>query len=622
MERRVNYIYFGLLFVILSFLHVYQIFLIENGSFLHRFFYIVHAIGQCFLEVGALGLLGDFLVKKYPKSLNPVFILLTFVWFMIHIIDFPLVRIMDLSIWYGLDLISSESFENFIEMLYACHISMKAWMIAGVVLALMPILGIVFFFLTNAIAKRRPLNFSQASAGLSLFAIVLFLSLFDFRTGKLASPQEEEAYLKALPWKTTIFPSTYPSISLDRSLKAPCQENEVLKELASVSCNPERKPNIILFIVESLRDDFITQEVAPSFSRFREENLSLDLAFSSANFTQGSWFSIFHSIYPFYWGKMKTGSLPLRILKKAGYKIHVYTSSGMGYYSMDDVIFGPGHAMADDFHFFASHDGTIPSYESDGKCFAKLQEDFEEFGKEQGHLFIVFLEATHFDYSWPKRGTLQFTPIEDSIDYFKVTYSNENIEGIKNRYRNAIFYLDTLFGEFYQKLKKTTWGEDAVVVLTGDHGEEFFEEGHLFHASNLNSMQTRVPIYYRFGENSSWKDAKQNKITAHVDIFPSILHYVFGEDIFGKYFDGESIFIPKTRPFILSARYNASRAPQEFFIHNGKHKIMARFVNGRDIFKSPGVQVLSKKDLEDKNVSFELEEVEQEFACALKYLFP
>ena len=47
-ERQpVNYIYFGFLFLIISVLHIYHVFLIESATGLHRFFYSIHALGQC-----------------------------------------------------------------------------------------------------------------------------------------------------------------------------------------------------------------------------------------------------------------------------------------------------------------------------------------------------------------------------------------------------------------------------------------------------------------------------------------------------------------------------------------------------------------------------------------------
>jgi len=621
-QKHVNYIYFGLLFVFLSLLHVYQIFLIENGSVLHRTFYIIYAIGQCFLEVGALMLLGSYLVKRFPKILNPLFIVSTFVLFMIHIVDFPLVRLFDWSIWYVLDFVSAESYENFIEMLYASNVSLQTWLIAGIIALLLPMLGVVFFRMTNVIAKKRPLKFTHPTAGLTLLTIVLFLSMFDFKTCKLASPGDESRFLKALPWKATLFNSPFPTMALNKTLRLPPDEKEVLKALATYSCSPLRQPNIFLFVIESLREDYVQPDIAPALSKFRQNNIAFNLSLSSANTTNISWFSIFHSRYPLYWGKMQwdNGALPLKILKKAGYKIHVYTSARFGYYQMDDMLFGKKRMLADAFHEFGN-DGIIETYESDTQCMEKLQQDMELYRNETGHLFLVFFDSTHFDYSWPRRDSSEFGPVDDQIDYFKVAFSKKDMDGIKNRYRNAIFYLDTLFNLFSKKLESMTTGDDAVVVVTADHGEEFFEDGHLFHLSNLNEMQTHVPIYYKFGQNNRLFSPPNLQLTSHVDIFPTILDYVFGGPLFAQFFDGESIFREKLRPFVVTARYNASRTPYEFFIHNGQSKCILRFFNQRNIFQSRALQVLSKRNIKDEPIAFELSTIEDEFKPAFEYLF-
>jgi glucan phosphoethanolaminetransferase (alkaline phosphatase superfamily) len=619
-NNSLNYIYFAVLFLCLSFLHVYQIFLIDDRAYLHRTFYIIYAIGQCFLEVGVLALVGNFLVTRYPRSLNPVFIGCTVVLFIIHILDFPVVRMMNVSVWYWIDLISSESFENFVEMLYASNISIKIWVIAALVALILPILGIVFFRLTDGIVKKRPLNFSYTTTALSLMAIVLFLSMFDFKTGQLAAPANESRYLNALPWKTTLFSHNYLILPLKGTLPPLPPQEELAQKLATTG-HPLHRPNIFLFVIESLREDYIIPENAPAFSKFKHDNVAFPISLSSANCTQDSWFSIFHSHYPFYRNfSGKTGSFPLQVLKKAGYQVHVYSSARFNYYHMDEVLFGKEHALADTFHLFA-HDGIQESHESDGNCIARLMDDMHRLRGEDGHIFLIFLDATHFDYSWPRRDVLQFTPIVEQVDYFKVAFSQENIEGIKNRYRNAIFYLDTLFGQFHKKLETMADEDRSVVVLTGDHGESFFEDGHIFHASNLSKVQTHVPIYYRLGKESFLPIPAQTQLTSHLDIFPTILNYVFGVDLFPELFDGESIFQEKKRPFAVAARYNASRAPFEFFIHNGKDKLVARFSNQRDIFKSRALQILGKRNDQDEPQSYDISLLEAEFGTAINALF-
>src|SRR5690606_16912864 len=93
---------------------------------------------------------------------------------------------------------------------------------------------------------------------------------------------------------------------------------------------------------------------------------------------------------------------------------------------------------------------------------------------EQGQVFLIFWDSTHFDYNWPKNWTPKFTPFAKEFAYFKAFYSKKHIELIKNRYRNAVHYIDFLFGKFWEHLPRK---EEAIVIVTGDHGEEFFEHG-------------------------------------------------------------------------------------------------------------------------------------------------
>jgi membrane-anchored protein YejM (alkaline phosphatase superfamily) len=286
---------------------------------------------------------------------------------------------------------------------------------------------------------------------------------------------------------------------------------------------------------------------------------------------------------------------------------------------MGEVLFGKKRELLDTLADF-SHDGTKESYESDAQCFTQLARDMETFREETGHLFVVFLDATHFPYSWPEKQPAQFNPYVEQINYLKVACSQESIEGIKNRYRNAIFYLDQLFGKFSENLKTMTNGEDSVVVLTGDHAEEFSEEGNMFHASDLTDMQTRVPLYYKFGKNT--QAVRMPGITSHVDIFPSIISHVFGEELpVASYFDGESIFKENRKQFAVAARYNGNRSPYEFCIHNGTSKCILRFSDKRNIFKSSLIEVVAHKHGKDPLVAQETNAVETEFKQALEHLF-
>ena len=378
-----------------------------------------------------------------------------------------------------------------------------------------------------------------------------------------------------------------------------------------------KKPNIFLFVAESLREDFLTPEVAPALSSFRESNIAFPQAFAAANATNQSWFSIFHSVYPFYWEKRQhqqwqSGSLPLQVLKKAGYRVHVYSASRLQFYHMDERLFGKDAFLADTLQVFGL-DEERENHENDSECIATLIKDLNSY--EEGNVFIVFLESTHFGYSWPEQESLVQAP---DLDYLSLAFSNDQIEGVKNRYRNAIHFIDGLFGQFLKKLESVPGGEEAVVVFTGDHGEEFFEQEHLFHASNLSSMQIHVPLYFRLGFASA---NASREMSSHLDIFPTILDHVLGHRHFASWFDGESILRPSKKNFAVATRYNGSHSPFEFLIHTGHEHFIARFNNREAIFKSTAIEIISHRDEGDRPLDVHLDQIKNNFKLPLEALF-
>ena len=612
---KVNYFYFGLLFIAIATLHAFHVTLIEEGPFFSKCFFFIYAIAQAFLEVGGLVLLGCLVQRYLHPAFNSLFIIFSFLILLGHLFDFPLVRIMNISVWSTLDFIFQESLNNFLEMLYATHVSLHTWILGGMVTVSLFVLGMLFFYFTGRWTAKRPVVlFSSAAIKTScgLFALFIF---FDWGCARLNPMLSYLSFEKALPWKATLFSPSFERYFFSYPLRH-------WKEPAGQpALKLKKKPPIFLFVIESLREDYITEENAPTLYAFKKDNFSFPLAFSNANATQLSWFSIFHSLLPFHWEERRRsehkGSLPLTLLKELGYKIHVYTSSRLFYYRMDEMIFGKKYQLVDDYFFFP-HEGGEETCKSDRGAIHTLIEALPSIEDDnRGHLFIVFLESTHFDYSWPHENGEKFLPIIKEINYLKIACSKKDLGAIKNRYRNALYYVDSLFSEFFLALRSTpSWGE-SVIAITGDHGEEFFENGHIFHASDLNHFQTHTPLYYKFGNNRTF--IPKTKLTSHIDIFPSIFHYLTEKEV--AYFQGESIFKNKRWPYVVSGKYNASRNPYEFSIHNGKQRLLCRFCNQRDIFNCKEIKILNLKNTQEEILPLDRQEIDAEFSPAFEHLF-
>lgn len=617
MHRRhsLNYLYFGTLFVLIASLHILHVILVDQGTVLHRAFYITYAVLQALFEVGALVLIGAWVQEKLPKAVNKLFIIATFILLLIHLVDFPLTRLMDMSIWYSLGFIFAESFDNFVEMLKASNVHIMTWALLGVVAAALVCVGLFLFKQADRLSKRQAIRFSYRAATLFVVSIISSLAVFDYTTAHFAAAQLDSKFLKALPWKTTLFVSAYPTLKLPSSLALKPDQAWYEKKLEVLDIRPLRKPNIYLFVAESMREDFLTPEVAPSLAAFRKENLSFPCAVAAANATHKSWFSLFHSVYTFSWGNRQPkewsiGSVPLELLKKAGYQIHVLSASELNYYQMDKILFGNDRSIASNYQVFSEHE----AHENDAACISQLITNMKS--AEEGHLFIVFFEATHFDYSWPPDLHIPSRPFASTIDYIHASYSKEDVEGIKNRYRHAIYHIDQQFNRFLTALKEHPKQEDAVVVFTSDHGEEFYEEERLFHASNLNRAQTRVPIYYKLPTN-----APLPTLTSHLDIFPTLLDHVFGDTVsFQGWFDGESILRSRENHFTITTRFNASRTPYEFLITTEDEMLVARFKDRDDVMHSKVLEIISRKNREEKPIDASMSELKSRYKGVIETL--
>jgi glucan phosphoethanolaminetransferase (alkaline phosphatase superfamily) len=619
LSNPINYLFFGFYFLVLSFIHIYHVFLIERSISFSTYFFLAYALGQCVIETLILVIFAGLIHHYLPRAKN-LFIFLVFFLFVSRLVDFPLVRLMDMSFWFALNFVVQMSYSDFIELLIASNVSILVWIVAGLAGISLLLSGIFLFRVTEkwALKRRWALPFSKFA--MTICSISVFLTSWDFSVKNRISHTNFDRFEKTLPWKYTFFPPKTDYLSLKAALQEPRGEEELIQSLDSRFFSLARRPDIYLFIVESLREDYLTSTNTPVLSRFREENVSFDLALANANATHISWFSLFHSQFPFYWGKtnpedIKEGSIPLRLLKKMGYKIYVSSSARLGYFQMDRVIFGEGERLAD-FLFISEDEDIGEPYARDQKAIDNLLLEMQK--GSSGRLFIVFLDATHHDYSWPSEMT-KFFPFDEKVNYISAAISNGGLDKIKNRYRNALYFIDGQFGKFFKALDASPGGSDAVVVVTGDHGEEFYEHGNLFHASGLTQPQIHVPLYYRLGQNSSMRS--QCKMTSHMDIFPTLFHYLIGEDLVGDVLQGESIFKLNRWPFAVVSRFNAVGSPYEFCIHNGARKITASFIDRKNIFNSKALKIHSLRNCHDEIILKEPSAVQEEFGPALERIF-
>ncbi|MBM3184078.1 MAG: DUF229 domain-containing protein, partial [Chlamydiae bacterium] len=521
--------------------------------------------------------------------------------------------LMDASIIYLFSFfLGGKGFDHIVTAFLALGLNIKMILLILLSLVGIPLIGVLLYLATSRLVKSIPWNLSLSQIVSALVATGISLILLELFTHPYLDRIIYNKLHKRLPFGDTFLAPPPSCVRLPEPLPRPRNEKEIkLPNLKATS-----KPNIYLFVIETLRRDFITKETAPHLSFFEGKNISFQDSYANSNWTVLSWFSIFHSDLPMHWTYMRDtweeGSIPLRLLKNLGYKIHIYASPDLHYFNMDHAIFGKNKGLIDHLedHFVHPH---LEPCDRDLLCLQSFEKEIQKEDAREGNLHIFFLDSTHSEYSFPKDFPIKFQPIVKHIDY--LTFTQKEIELVKNRYKNAISYIDSLVWRFFQTLQKENLYDSSIILITGDHGEEFYEEGALFHGTHINRYQTEVPIFFKFP-----KAMEPSKEATHIDLFPSVLHYLTGREDFSEFFDGKSIFSKNRSPYRVAVLQNGANPPIEFLIGQKENYLQLRFLSQGHIYEQMLMEVVSMKTGEEREGNLE-EIISHSFPDALDTIF-
>jgi len=144
----------------------------------------------------------------------------------------------------------------------------------------------------------------------------------------------------------------------------------------------------------------------------------------------------------------------------------------------------------------------------------------------------------------------------------------------KSLYEGEIAYLDYHLGELFKSLKQMGIYNDALIIVTSDHGEMFCEHGQIAHKVPLYEEVARIPLYIKFPHKQITGTRKQ--FISLSNLYPTILSICglpVPEGILAKPFR-------KTAVPVVAEFYNydigAHRA-----LYEGKHKLM-QYEKGRE----------------------------------------
>jgi len=283
-------------------------------------------------------------------------------------------------------------------------------------------------------------------------------------------------------------------------------------------------PNFVVIVIDSLRADMLGPEVMPRTSALVDGARTFADHLSGGNATRFGVFGMLYGLHGSYWNAIyheKRSPVLVDALLARGYEVRALTSASWDFPEFRSTAWVRVEKSAED-----RLPSPRPGARDDGVA-ARFEQWLAARDPAQPYFAYLMLDAPHQRYWFPEE-SVRFRPYPSEVEYMAVKDDAppELREGLFNRYRNAVAYADEVVGRLVDALAARGGLENTVLVVTGDHGEEFFEHGFWGHTSNFTAAQAQVPLILR---GPGIAPGVETRPTSHLDL-PATLLELAGAD--------------------------------------------------------------------------------------------
>ena len=294
------------------------------------------------------------------------------------------------------------------------------------------------------------------------------------------------------------------------------------------------RPNLILISLDTLRSDRIgaygyQRETTPAIDKFAESSVVFRNAVAASSWTLPSHVTLFSGQYPSTHGVIlknhrigKETRLLADILSENGYRTFGFTGGGN---------VGPRHGFSRGFESYWTNpaESRRPRVKQEGfeTTLARAGRKIEELNAEPYFLFIHTYDI-HCPYNPPEPYYSMFRTSGAEVtstarcgdESRNPAFGLNQARYMSDRYDGSIRWTDENLGKFLEFLAGRGELEKTIVVITSDHGEEFYEHGGIGHKGTLFRESLMVPLIIH-APGIPARSVEQ--YVSLVDVLPSLL---------------------------------------------------------------------------------------------------
>jgi len=311
----------------------------------------------------------------------------------------------------------------------------------------------------------------------------------------------------------------------------------------------QRNPNVVLVSIDTLRADHVScygydRDTTPNIDALAADSVLFEHAITPAPWTLPAHASLFTGLLPFQHGvqnfyqKLSAEALTL------AEELRARSFLTLGVASFEYLFPDYGLVQGFDEYFF-----RYPL-----RAEKIVERALDMLDRHRGKRFFMFLHFfdPHDPYNPPAPYNTMFCPFGEKGCLKKEHKSpikaflsgrrrpkESDMEAAIALYDGEIRFVDEQLSFLFERLKELDLWDNTMIVITSDHGEEFWDHGSLSHGFRLYEEQVRVPLVVKlpYIRNAG---AKVERQVGLIDVAPTILAELGIEaEICGP---GESLF--------------------------------------------------------------------------------
>ena len=378
-------------------------------------------------------------------------------------------------------------------------------------------------------------------------------------------------------------------------------------ESESVSA-PAPPQHILLLSLDTLRADHLgtygyERDTSPFLDSLFARGLVFDRAHAAAPWTLPSHASILTGLHPHRNGAVagKRG-----LAKNVATLPELLAAQGFSTASIVSSRFlGERHGLQRGF----SHTAVIDERPQPGPpVTAAALAWAEQVGDQPAFLFLHYYDVhSAYDPAEPYRAQFAApydgladgtTPQLQKVRTGEIVFDERDMAHVRALYDGEIRELDDELARLFAGLEQLPFGQDMLVIVTADHGEEFLDHGDVLHGRSMHRELLHVPLAL-IGEGIA--PGRRDELATHVDVLPTVLSLLGADTPDGL--DGRDLSQPDpARRFVFGeADHNNEIDDTLRMVTDGHHKLILDKSDGSralyDLRADPGETV----DVADQN---------------------